>query len=203
MSLVLILYLIAPLVLVAFMYQAGSRSLRTLITIPAALYSLPVIVVFGVYLLRAPIQQGKFLGQLGPVLSLIFPPEDLYTPLVSAALLSDRKEYTLSFTHKYVGHHAVEISVPGRSAIGKLEPELMVSLEVYQGETVLYRNGPVKGSRFWGKERHGLSFSRYRVPEDLPVSSPLTAKVVVRGDLGGFLTGRTGAMLSIKKMSDE
>ena len=65
MTLVLLLYLIAPLVLVLFMYMSGTRSIRKLITVPVAFYSLPVLVVVGSYLLRTPIQQGKFLAELG------------------------------------------------------------------------------------------------------------------------------------------
>lgn len=203
MSIVLLLYLIAPLVLVLFMYLSGTRSLRKLITVPVAFYSLPVLVVVGFYLLRTPIQQGKFLSQMGPILSLVFPAEDLYIPLATTELVSGKNEYTLRFTHKYVGHHAVEISVPGKAPFGKLEPELQVSLEVLEGDTLLYRDGPVKGSGFWGKDDHGLHFSWYGVPEDLPVAKPLTARITMSGDLKGFMRERDGATLSITKVSDE
>ena len=203
MTLVLLLYLIAPLVLVAFMYLSGTRSLRKLITVPVAFYSLPVLVVIGFYLLRTPIQQGKFLAELGPILSLVFPPEDLYVPLAAKELAEGRTEYTLDFGHKYVGYHAVEISIPGNAPFGKIEPELQVLLEVFDGDKLLYRDGPVKGSGFWGRSDHGLHFKRYNVTEDLPVSKHLTARITVSGNLDAFLKGREGATIGITKVSDE
>ena len=203
MTLVLLLYLIAPLVLVVFMYLSGTRSWRPLVTVPVAFYSLPVLVVIGFYLLRTPIQQGKFLAELGPILSLVFPPEDLYVPLAVKELAKGRTEYTLDFGHKYVGYHAVEISVPGNAPFGKIEPELQVLLEVFEGDKLLYRDGPVKGSGYWGRNDHGLHFTRYSVTEDLPVSRPLTGKVTISGDLNRFLEGREGATIGITKVSDE
>jgi hypothetical protein len=203
MTLVFLLYLIAPLILAGFMYSTGTRSWRKLITVPVAFYSLPVLVVVGFYLLRTPIQQGKFLAQLGPILSLVFPAEDLYVPLALVRLEPGKVEYSLDFTHKYVGYHGVEISIPGKSKIGKMEPELRISLKVFEGQALLYSDEPDKGYGFWGKEDHGLHFARYRVPEDLPVSKPLRAKITISGDLSGFLEGREGTVLSITKMSDE
>ncbi len=203
MTLVLLLYLVAPLVLVAFMYLSGTRSLRKLITVPVAFYSLPVLVVIGFYLLRTPIQQGKFLAELGPILSLVFPPEDLYVPLAAKELAEGQTEYTLYFGHKYVGYHAVEISVPGNAPFGKIEPELQVLMEVFDGEKLLYTNGPVKGWGFWGKEDHGMHFSRYGVPKDLPVSRALRARITISGGVDEFLKGREGATIGITKVSDE
>ena len=203
MTLVLLLYLIAPLVLVGFMYLSGTRSWRPLVTVPVAFYSLPVLVVIGFYLLRTPIQQGKFLADLGPILSLVFPPADLYVPLAAKELAGGQTEYTLDFGHKYVGYHAVEISVPGNAPFGKIEPELQVLLEVLDGDKPLYRDGPVKGSGFWGRDDYGLHFSRYGVPNDLPVSRPLTARITVSGNLDAFLNGREGATIGITKVSDE
>ena len=203
MTIALLIYLIAPLALVVFMKLSGTHSRRALITVPVAFYSLPVLVVIGFYLLRTPIQQGKFLAELGPILSLVFPPEDLYVPLAVKELAEGRTEYTLDFGHKYVGYHAVEISVPGNAPFGKIEPELQVFLEVFEGDKLLYRDGPVKGSGYWGRNDHGLHFSRYGVPKDLPVSRPLTARITVSGNLDVFLKGREGATIGITKVSDE
>ena len=203
MTIALLIYLIAPLALVVFMKLSGTHSRRALITVPVAFYSLPVLVVIGFYLLRTPIQQGKFFAELGPILSLIFPPEDLYVPLAVKELAEGQTEYTLDFGHKYVGHHAVEISVHGKAPFGKIEPELQVLLEVLEGDKLLYRDGPVKGSGFWGRNDHGLHFTRYSVTEDLPVSRPLTARIAVSGNLDAFLKGREGATIGITKVSDE
>jgi hypothetical protein len=203
MTLVLLLYLIAPLVLVVFMYLSGTRSWRSLVTVPVAFYALPVLVVLSFYLVRTPIQQGKFLAELGPILSLMFPPEDLYIPLAVKELTGGKIVYTFEFDHKYVGHHGVEISVPGSTPFDNIEPDLQVILEVFEGDTLFYRDGPMKGSGFWGRNDHGLHFVRYGVPEDLPVSRQLTAKITISGDLDEFLKDRGGTTLRITKVSDE
>jgi len=203
MILILLLYLVAPLILVAFMYLSGTRSLRKLITVPVAFYSLPVLVVVGFYLLRTPIQQGRFLAEFGPILSLVFPPEDLYVPLASVGLAPGKEEYSVDFSHKYVGYHAVEISIPGKSKIGKIEPELRVSIKVFDGDKLLYEGKAGRAYGFWGKEDHGLHFTRYSVPEDLPVSRFLRAELHVQGDLKTFLEGREKATIGITKVSDE
>jgi hypothetical protein len=74
---------------------------------------------------------------------------------------------------------------------------------VLEGDTLLYRDGPVKGSGFWGRNDHGLHFSWYGVPEDLPVARSLTARITMSGDLNGFLREREGTTLNITKVSDE
>jgi hypothetical protein len=203
MTIAFLIFLIAPLVLVALMYMSGTRSLRKLITVPVAFYSLPVLVVIGFYLLRTPIQQGRFLAQLGPILSLVFPPEDLYVPLASISLELDKVEYSVDFTHKYVGYHAVEISIPGKSKIGKIDPELRVFIKVFLGDKLVYEGDTGPGYGFWGKEDYGLHFSRYGVPKELPVSRSLRAEFHVQGDLNAFLEGREKATIGITKVSDE
>ena len=203
MTLVLIIFLAAPLALGALMYASGNRSWLALITVPLAFYTLPVLVVAGFYIFRAPIQQGRILAQLGPVLSMVFPPDDLYIPLALTELSDGVTEYTLSFTHRYVGHHALEISVPGKASMEKMEPELKIGLQVYDGQTLLLSDGPKSGSGFWGKNDHGLHFTWYDVPRDLPVAVPLKARITVVGDVGGFLEGRQGTTIRITKVSDE
>ena len=83
------------------------------------------------------------------------------------------------------------------------EPELEVSLQVFEGEELLHSEGPGKGYGFWGRDDHGLHFTRYGVPGDLPVSRPLTGMITISGDLDGFLRGREGAELRVTKVSDE
>lgn len=203
MTLILLLYILAPLALAALMHASGNRSRRALIAVPVAFYCLPVLVVTGLYLFRAPIQQGRFLADLGPVLSLVFPPDDLYEPLAATSLRSGKQHYRLEFRHRYVGHHSLEISIPGGAPISKLGQDLQVLFEVSNGTGVIFRSGPAGGTWFRGRDDHGLHFTRYAVPGDLPVAEPLSAAVSISGDLERFLQGRENATLGITKVSDE
>jgi hypothetical protein len=203
MTLALFLYFLLPLSLVSVLLILGVRSKLVLIGIPSAFIALPVLLVLGLFLFRAPIQQGKVLAGLGPLMSLVFPADDLYEPLVTVALRSGTAEHELSFAHKYVGRHAVKITVPGKFGIEKLENDLQVSLRIYDGASLLHEDGPKVGGQFWGKDSYGLHFTQYSVPQDAPVGTPLSAVVHINGDLKQFLEGRDKATLGIIKMSDE
>jgi hypothetical protein len=203
MTLVLILYFTLPFLLLGFLYIFGIRSRRTLLTVSLTFLLLPFLVVALLYIFRTPIQQGKFLADMGPLLSLVFPADNLYLPLATIEVKSEQKEYEIEFSHKYVGRHAVEISSPKGSGYERDQQNFRVILEVFQGGKVVYRAGPSRGSRFWGKDDYGLHFTTYRVPKDLPVRTELTAKVIITGDLDAYLSKHGEAFLSMTKMSDE
>lgn len=203
MTIVFLLYLAAPFALLGLLYLSGIRSKRLVLAIPAGFYLLPVVMVAGLYLFRTPIQQGKVLADLGPMLNLVFPAPDLYLPLATVELKAGQKEYTLHFSHKYVGMHAVKIAIPGRAGMKSEAQDLRVSWKVFDGDHMLLEAGPAKGSRFWGKDDHGNHFLWYRVPRDLPAGKQLTARVIISGDLSGYLKKRPSATLSVTKLSDE
>lgn len=203
MTIVFLLFLAAPFVLLGLLYLLGIRSKRLVLAIPAGFYLLPVVMVAGLYLFRTPIQQGKVLADLGPLLNLVFPARDLYLPLATVELKAGLKEYTLDFSHKYVGMHAVEIATPGRASMKSEDQDLRVSWKVFDGDRLLYEAGPAKGSQFWGKDDHGNHFLWYRVPMDLPAGKQLTARVIISGDLNKYLEKRPSATLSVTKLSDE
>jgi hypothetical protein len=189
--------------LLGLLYIFGIRSRRTFLTVFLTFLLLPFLVVALLYIFRTPIQQGKVLVDMGPLLSLVFPADDLYLPLTTIEVTSDQTEYEIKFSHRYVGRHVVEISSPEGSGYERDQQNFRVILEVFQGGKVVYRAGPSKGSRFWGKEDYGLHFNTYQVPKDLPVRTELTARVTITGDIGAYLAKHGEAFLSITKMSDE
>lgn len=203
MAFIIILYLIIPLFLTGLLYIFGIRSWRTFLTVFLTFLLLPFLVVALLYIFRTPIQQGKVLADMGPLLNLVFPADDLYLPLTTIELTSDQKEYEIKFSHRYVGRHVVEISSPKGSRHERDQQNFQVTLEVFQGGKVVYRAGPSRGSKFWGKDDYGLHFTTYRVPNDLPVRTELTAKVIITGDLESYLKNHQTAYLNITKMSDE
>jgi hypothetical protein len=203
MILLLLIYLALPFVLVALIYLSGIRAKRVFIAIPTVFLALPVMVIGGLYLLRIPIQEGKVLPGVAPLVGLVFPADDLYEPLATTDLTGDRSEYTLSFSHKYIGLHAIEISSPKEFMPEDENRNLNISLKVFEGDRIIYEAGNAKGSKFRGRDDYGLHFVGYRVPEVLPVARELTAKVVISGDLEEFIVERKAASLSVVKMSDE
>jgi len=203
MILILLLYIFLPASIAVVLYFLGVRSRRFLMGVPAGFLTLPILLVLGLYLFRVPIQQGKILAGLGPVLSLVFPAHDLYEPLAGVEIQLGKGNYKLTFIHKYVGRHAVRVDVPGRFGIEKLGHDLRITLRLYDDQTLLYETGPGEGGQFWGRDHYGLYFVKYRVPQDAPAGVPLTADIHISGDLGRFLKDREGTTLKITKMSDE
>jgi hypothetical protein len=60
-----------------------------------------------------------------------------------------------------------------------------------------------EGSPFLGMDQYGYIYSSYRAPLDVPVGVMLHARVIIQGDLEAFLEEHAGAMLAVKKLSDE
>jgi len=228
MTLLFILYLVTPVVLAGLLYIMGVRSRRTLIITPLILFLLPFLAGALLYLFRTPIQQGKILHDMGPLLNLVFPADDLYDPRATVELEPGINDYVFNFSHKYVGRHSVEISSPREiqdpksriqdqgtgytngsrrglpgSGTGHDVEDLRVVLEVYQDGRVLYYAEQSRGSKFWGRDDYGLHFNSYRAPRHLPLAEELTARVTITGDVDGYLSKHGKAFLSITKMSDE
>jgi hypothetical protein len=203
----LLLSWVAPAAFVALLLLAlRVRSKRMIVGLPLAVLLLPVLLVASIYMVRAPIQQGKVMSEWGPLLSLLFPADDLYVPLAEEKLLPLKSVYTFYLTHKYVGNHGTSISVP--SSNNRPEPAVEQRLKVYTSffrdeKTIMKSEGAAEGSPFIGLNQYGFSYSRYRVPRDVPVAERLRVEVTVRGDLESFLKEHSGAKLVVRKESDE
>jgi hypothetical protein len=202
----LLLLWVAVAAFVAFLLLAlRVQSKRLVLGLPLAVLLLPALLAAGIYMVRAPIQQGKVMSGLGPFLSLLFPADDLYVPLAEERLLPDKSVYTLHVTHKYVGNHATLISVPS-SARPRLTAErrLKVYTSFFRGRKIMAESeGTAGGSPLVGSREYGFSYARYRVPQDVPVAERLRVEITVRGDLESFLKEHSGAKLVVRKESDQ
>lgn len=164
---------------------------------------MPIVFGFGIYLARTPIQQGKFLADIGPLLSLIFPPDDLYKALAEEKLSQAKSIYVLNISHKYVGNHGISIIVPSSSGPDfKNKEPLKVTTRFFKGGKITLESNQ-SGSQFWGNNEYGFDYSSYTVPRDLPVSEPLRVEVTIHGDIDAFLKQNKAARVAVKKMSDE
>jgi len=204
MTVIILLILLIPAGVFLSLWFMRIRVKKVLIGIPVAIIIIPLLFCFGIYIFRAPIQQGKYLPQLGPLLSLAFPAEDLYTPLAEQRLSDGKKNYTLSVSHKYIGNHAVYIEVsPSAPPEFEVEKTIYLKVEFHEGDHKIIEGSSRRGSPFRGTEVHGFKYIGYTVPSDLPTGIILTARVEIEGDLHGFMEKHRNARLVIRKASDQ
>jgi len=207
MSLFFLAYVAATIIIVLMLgFIIRAKKNNILLAIPVALIGIPAILVGLLFLFKEPLQRGEMLADtsIGPLLNLISPPSDLYLPLASIALDPEISEYTLRFSHKYPGNHALMVASP--RPLKEESPsyaDISVSMAVFDGQKELLGMASDKAGQFWGREDYGAFLVSYKVPRDLPISRELTAKVKISGDLGGFLERRGNTVLKIQKFSDE
>jgi hypothetical protein len=203
-SLVYIVAIIFVVLIIGLIINAKKRNI--LIAIPATVIGIPVILAGLLFAFKSPIQQGKILQNttLGPLLNFISPPSDLYLSLDSTNLEPKNTEYTLYFSHKYLGNHALMVSSPKPAKEERPSyADISVTLSVSDGEKELFKMGPERAGQFFGRNDYGAFLASYKVPRDLPVSKQLTANVKITGNLIGFLERRGSTVLKIQKFSDE
>ncbi len=200
-------YLLATIcvnVLFGLILKAQKKTI--LMSIPVTVIGLPVCLLGLLFAFREPIQRGDILQNtaLGPLLNLVAPPPDLYHPLCTIDLEPGKTEYTLDFSHKYLGNHALMVSSPKPSREERPDySDIAVTLSVSDGEKALLNIGPERAGQFWGRTDYGALLARYKVPGDLPVSRSLVGTVNISGDLDRFLERRGNTTLKIQKFSDQ
>ena len=176
---------------------------KRLLLVMAAVFVLGPVVVFGsIAALRTPIQQGKIFPELGPLLLLAAPPDDLWVPLAEAPLEAGRKEYVFDVSHKYVGNHQVHIEFAKTTSMEEIETDLKFTLILERDGQVISSKTSGKRSSFWGQEKTGCVFIWYQVPEHAPAHVPLKARIVIDGEAESFLARYPGAKLVLRKGSD-
>jgi len=197
-------FLALPLSVFLLLWLFRVRSKKYLIGVPAVVLCLPMILGVGTFLLRSPIQQGKFLPEFGPLLSMFFPADDLYSPLAEEPLSPDKSTYKFNLSHKYVGNHAVYIEVPSYNRT-KIEVErgLNVTVDINDRGKTLLSKSEESGSPYLGKSRYGYYYVGYKVPRDVPVADEVTVEVNIGNDIGQFLERHNKAKLIVRKSSDQ
>lgn len=201
----LFLYFIAiPVGVFILLWLFRVRSRKLLLGIPILIFCLPFIFGVSLYLLRTPIQQGKFLSDFGPLLSWAFPAKDLYIPLAEESLKPHKDTYLFKVSHKYVGRHGVLIEIPSKDQPGWATEEcLSLSIEISEDNHIFFQNSSGEGFPYMSSDRYGYYYVGYKVPENVPVAKELTIQIKVEKDINGFLNKHNNAKFVVKKMSDE
>ena len=180
------------------------RSIKYLVGVTIVFLFLPIFLSVGAYVFRAQIQQGKFLPELGPLLSLAFPADDLYAPLAVESLSPEKSTYKFKFPHKYLGNHAVFIEIPSEIRPEfKIEKDLSLTVKIQEGDKLLLWKSEDRGSPFLGKGRYGFYYVGYKVPKDVPVSKEISMEINIGKDVDHFLKTHEKARLIVRKSSDE
>ena len=201
MLIVLILYFLILVSLVAtFIFTKKFLRLFSATLIAILILPLCFLVFLGIF--KDKIQQGRLLPQLGTLLLLVSPPKDLWVPLASDVISHDRKEYGFLITHKYVGNHDVFISFKPLESMEVAENDFKVRIIMEKDGKVLYDKTSQKGQPFWSKDDSGLTFHHYKVPEDLPIHTPINAKIYIDGDIDTFIKHYGAAKIVVGKGSD-
>ena len=77
-----------------------------------------------------------------------------------------------------------------------------MSASFCDNETILFSKTASYAAGFKGLRGSGLTFIRYSLPEDLPISRKLNAKIEITGNIDNFMNKYGDAQIIIKKGSD-
>ena len=180
------------------------RSKKFLLGVPIFIFCMPILFGISLYVLRAPIQQGVFLTNFGPILSMFFPADDLYSPLAEESLSPEKNTYNFNLSHKYLGNHAVFIEVPS-----DVRPEFVIErslnlmVQMKEGDKVLFSGSSDRGSPYSGKSKYGFYYIGYKVPENVPVSKDIAIEINIEKDIRSFLKNHENAKVIVRKKSDQ
>jgi hypothetical protein len=170
-----------------------------------ALLSLAII-LGGLAFLRAPVLEGKMLGALRPYYVLLFPPEDLYQPIVRFAFdPNDEKTiHSFSFSHRYFGAYSAGIYVEKAFDYHEKKPWISrLDLRCTGGgASLVSSNLGAEPSPFLGSRGNGFQLVHYQVPGNLPqgLETKCQLRVVNGGSELPALFGKTD--FYVQKQSD-
>ena len=165
---------------------------------------MPILFGISLYVLRSPVQQGKFLADFGPALNLIFPAEDLYAPLAEESLSIEKSTYIFNLSHKYLGNHGVFINVPSDVHPDYvIERGLNLIVQAKDNDRVLFSATTDRGSPYFGRSDYGFYYVGYKVPQDVPISKDVTIEINIEEDIRNFLKKHENAKVIVRKRSDQ
>lgn len=143
-----------------------------------------------------------------PIFNFFFHPQGLYNDLASTQLEIGRtgSTYTLPFTTRYPGNHAIELILEKPEYPVKYAGnyELEIRIIDNKNKVLLQQIVLPPGSAFWGgPSNSGCSLVQFKVPANIPLRKPLLALIsVIRSD-PDFEKKYGKARLVIRKFSDE
>jgi len=142
------------------------------------------------------------------VVILLFPPNNIYDPLVVETLdISDGHAKTnVAINNRYMGSHEIGLLFskfdPALLYQRKYELHLLANITCYVGDELHYSQSLNMGDPFLGKIGSGFSLATYVVPKDLPLDQSINCVFSVSNLNKEFVEKYGPVKLYIKKISD-
>ena len=200
MIIIALILILIPVALIIASIKSKGKARKILLSILIIIILIPVTFI----LLIKPAQQGKILPRWGKISFLFSEPKDLWYPLAEDLLDKNKKEYSFTFTHKYVGNHDIEILFSDKSMdVGRIDKnDIRLTVTFYESTKLLFSKATSYVSWFKGLRGNGFTYIRYSLPEDLPINKELNAKIEITGNVEKFINKYGSAKIIIKKGSD-
>lgn len=203
MILVLVAYFFICITLVMLFIFSKKVMRKVSLALLILFFIVPVSFILFLALCKTPIQEGRILADFGPLLLLFAPPEDLWQPLAHEEIKGDKRIYKFRIFHKYVGNHCLVLSFDRLGSMQIVKHDLKMRFLVRKEETVLCDKTLEKAWPYWGRDESGLTFYKYKVPQDLPIREPFVAEISIQGDIEEFIEHYGTTELILRKASDE
>lgn len=140
----------------------------------------------------------------------LFPPDDLYAPLVISPLNTpkDISNYSVTFKNKYTGRHIIGLIVDNPPPIGESYEidNLALAIAVSQnGKVLIEQTTDESVYPFWGHsgQYSGLALVNYKVPDELPRNQELQCEIIIENSRAAFMQKYDNIRLFIAKISDK
>jgi len=186
----------------------ASKRITTIISVLAVTI---LLLIASMFFFNKEILRNNFPAWSKSMVTIITPPGDLYTPLVTENIDTQTVDIKkqLNYKNKYMGWHVVSLQLE------RFNPELYseylhknktfsvsASLQCSADGKNLYSKSINSGSPFLGKTGGGFSLSTYSVPDDLPLDITISCEFKM-SDIDTDLVNNYGPVeIRIAKISD-
>ena len=163
-----------------------------------AIVLVALIIVGGVFI---------YLRGEGGIVTLLFPPKDLYEPLTTCTFAFDEegKVYDLPFTPRYHGNHGIDIIVAKpQSNWNGYGGHYIIEVAILNADgSVFHRMRTSNPSSFWGgPDNSGMTLTHFRISKPVSKWKNMMARVTVHKADRDMGTKYGPFQLRVRKRSD-
>ncbi len=162
--------------------------------------------IFSLLLFNDEILRSRSPGIIQAMITLLFPPDDLYGPLAIESIeLVDTETNRLAYQHKYPGRHEIGILLGGEDARHTFEVGTNIVLHAKiecEAGGVEYSRVIDEGSPFIGRYGSGYTLDVYNVPDDLPLDARVICEITITGLNTDFVRRQGVHRVFVEKFSD-
>lgn len=181
--------------------KSGRFSIVLLAILPIMAVILFVCDVYRLYTVGRTI-----VPQFGMLIGFFNPPNDYFLPRGKVKMHRNKNEYTIEYTHKYYGGYFVEVRFPLDTEVTeKIKTEMSFGCSYFDNENRLVRSVIVSDLIFHSDGRGSVFgiIDKYEVPRDLSIQGTWKIVISCYGVSESMFDKFEGAIVSVKKSSDE